>query len=557
MNKHPHLKSLALIGGNLLFIVLFFFSAWFWKERQAFDAAHYLLEIILRKSFFIAHLRPIGVVSQILPVIGVWLSLPLKWLMILYSLGDVLYYYLIFLLLIIYFKNERATIWFFIIYLSTLAYSFYCPVTELLQGLVLLPVVYCLLEKGGVASQIWIYVLTLLIVFSHPLLFVPLGALLAFYFFRNPLGKKQLRLVLWFVVLLAVKFLTLDIYDSQKAFYPVVYNDYGNMNNITDGGYLISFFKMLFINYPVLFFLFGCSCILIIRKKAIRSLLVYFGCVFGFLLIIICTHHFEHISNYSERMLLPLPCLIALPIAFFEIDYNKSKIQLFSFIILFGFFIFRLSLIFHAGQEFVLRNEQMTRIIDVSRLMGAQKVIADENLLEQLPFANTGWCYSIESMLLSAVDGPDKVVSIAMQHEHIDRIKQLGSNLSNNNWIKWTEFILPDDSLPKNYFSFKPQPYVSLLSDSVPEAAIKNITIKINKAPLQMFHNEAFIDVDLNSSVPFMSIPKNTAIRMRYSDKEYLFYLYCGVAQQVPQRIPLPDATIPSNELTLDLVTVQ
>jgi hypothetical protein len=96
-----------------------------------------------------------------------------------------------------------------------------------------------------------------------------------------------------------------------------------------------------------------------------------------------------------------------------------------------------------------------------------------------------------------------------------------------------------------------------LLSDSVPEAALKNITIKINKAPLQMFHNEAFIDVDLISSVPFMSTPKNTAIRMRYSDKEYLFYLYCGVAQQVPQRIPLPDATIPSNELTLDLVTVQ
>ena len=85
MNKHLNLKSLALIGGNLLFIVLFFFSAWFWKERQAFDAAHYLLEIVLRKSFFIAHLRPIGVVSQVLPVIGVLLSLPLKWLMILYT----------------------------------------------------------------------------------------------------------------------------------------------------------------------------------------------------------------------------------------------------------------------------------------------------------------------------------------------------------------------------------------------------------------------------------------------------------------------------------------
>jgi hypothetical protein len=554
MNKSLNLKSLVFLGGHLLFAILFYFSIVFWKERQAFDAAHYLLEIILRKSFFIAHLRPIGFVSQVLPVIGVWLNVPLKWLMILYSVGDVLYYYLIFLVLIFYFRNERATLWFFIIYLSTMAYSYYCPVTELLQGLVLLPVVFCLIEKVGVVSQIWIYVLSLLIVFSHPLLFIPLGALLVFYFFRIKLEKKHWLLASWFIVLLAVKFLTLDIYDSQKAFYPVVYNDYGNMNNITDGSYLLSFFKMLFLNYPVLFFLFGWSCFLIISNRAIRSLLIYVGSVLGFLLIIICTHHFEHISNYSERMLLPLPCLIALPIALFEYDNNKPKIQLFSFILLFGFFIFRLTHIYQAGQEFVLRNEQMKRIIDVSRLMGAQKVIADENLLEQLPFANTGWCYGIESMLLSAVDGPTKVVSIAMLHEHMDRIKQQGNEVNNKQWIKWTEIILPDDSLPSNYFSFKQQNYVPLLKDSVSSELLKNVSLKINNASQQIFHNEAFIDVSFDFKGSLLFLPKNTAIRMRYSDKEILFYLYGPISNNVPQRVFLADPTIDFNSIQLDLI---
>jgi hypothetical protein len=151
--------------------------------------------------------------------------------------------------------------------------------------------------------------------------------------------------------------------------------------------------------------------------------------------------------------------------------------------------------------------------LSISRLIfgceplgGADWGKIDENLLEQLPFANTGWCYSIESMLLSAIDGPDKVVSIAMQHEHIDRIKQLGSNLSNQDWIKWTEFILPDDSLPKNYFSFQPQPYIPLLGDSISATALKNITVKINNAPLQMFHNEAFIDVYFESNSSSISI---------------------------------------------------
>lgn len=548
MNKPFHLKALLIIGGHLLFAILFFYSFHFWKERQAFDAAHYLLEIILRKSFFVAHNRPLGIVSQVLPVIGVCMNAPLKWLMILYSFGDVLYYYLVFFLLVFYFKNERATIWFFAIYLSTLAYSFYCPVTELLQGLVLLPVIYCLFEKDGAASWVWIFILTLLIIFSHPLLFIPLGALFVFYFFRNKLEKKRVYFILWFFVLLAVKFLTLDKYDSQKTFYPVVYNDYGNINNITDIDYLFSFFKMLFTNYPIVFFLFGWSCFLLSINKAIRSLLIYVGSVIGFLNIIICTHHFEHISNYSERMLLPLPCLVAMPIAFFAFD--KKLVQLFSFIVLFGFLLFRLGSIYQSGQEFVLRNEQMKCIIDVSRLMGAQKVIADENLLEQLPFANTGWCYSIESMLLSAVDGPEKVVSIAMQHEHINRIKEQGNGVANNQWIKWTEFILPDDSLPANYFLFKKQYYTPLLKDSVTNNLSNSISIKKDKASLQMFHNEAFINVSFQINGSLIFLPKSTAIRMRYNDKEMLFYLYGPVSNNVPQRIPLPD----QNAIPLDLI---
>lgn len=555
MNKPFHLKSIVLVGGHLIFALLFFYSFYFWKERQAFDAAHYLLEIILRKSFFVAHARPLGVVSQILPVIGVWVGVPLKWLMVFYSFGDVLYYYLIFLLLIFYFKNERATLWFFIIYLSTLAYSFYCPVTELLQGLVLIPVVSCLMEKGGLGSQIWIYLLSLLILFSHPLLFIPLGALFAFCFFRNKLEKKRFYLTLWFIVLLAIKFLTLDKYDSQKTFYAVVYNDYGNINNITDIAYLFSFFKMLFINYPFLFFLFGWSCFLLFYNKAIRSLLIYVGGVFGFLLIIISTHHFEHISNYSERMLLPLPCLVSLPIAFFELNKSRLKIQQFSFIILFVFFIFRLTQIYQVGQEFVLRNEQMKRIIDVSRLMGAQKVIADENLLEQLPFANTGWCYSIESMFLSAVDGPEKVVSVAMLHEHMDRIKQQGNEVSNKQWIKWTEFILPDDSLPSNYFSFKQQNYVPLLGDSASNKSLKSVSLKIINASKQFFHNEAFIDVSFGIKDSLVLLPNNTAIRIRYNEKETFFYLYGPASNKAPQRIQLPDPAVDLNAIQLDLTT--
>lgn len=206
-------------------------------------------------------------------------------------------------------------------------------------------------------------------------------------------------------------------------------------------------------------------------------------------------------------------------------NISRLKIQQLSFVLLVMFFVFRLTQIYQVGHEFVLRNEQMKRIIDVSRLMGAQKVVADENLLEQLPFANTGWCYSIESMFLSAIDGPEKVVSIAMQHEHMDRIKQQGKEVSNGQWIKWTEFILPDDSLPANYFSFKQQNYVPLLNDSTSNKLLKNISLSIKNASKRFFHNEAFIDVSFGIKDSLMLLPNNAAVRIRYNEKE-TFFIY-------------------------------
>ena len=86
------------ITGHLFFLVLFVFSFLFYKERHAFDAAHYLFEIITRKGFFIAHGRLIGFVSQVLPLLGVYIGASVRSLMLMYSAGDVLYYYVLFLI---------------------------------------------------------------------------------------------------------------------------------------------------------------------------------------------------------------------------------------------------------------------------------------------------------------------------------------------------------------------------------------------------------------------------------------------------------------------------
>ena len=128
-------KRLLIILGHLFFVALFILSLLFFKERLSYDAAHYLFELINSKTFFIAHLRPIAVVSQVLPLIGIWINVSMKNLMILYSIGDILYYYSLFIFAIYFLKDLYCGIAIILTICIAVTYSFFCPVTELLQGL--------------------------------------------------------------------------------------------------------------------------------------------------------------------------------------------------------------------------------------------------------------------------------------------------------------------------------------------------------------------------------------------------------------------------------------
>ena len=98
----------------------------------------------------------------------------------------------------------------------------------------------------------------------------------------------------------------------------------------------------------------------------------------------------------------------------------------------------------------------------MSRKLGIQKAIANEGLLEQNSFAMTGWSYPIETLLISALKGPDSCVSIILKQDHVDRIAKQGNVVRANEWVKWAEIILPIKNLNKNYFKLPEESYLSL-----------------------------------------------------------------------------------------------
>ncbi|MBK7681654.1 MAG: hypothetical protein IPJ26_03850 [Bacteroidetes bacterium] len=458
------------MAGQLFFLCLTLLSLYFWKERQAFDAAHYLFEIIDRKFFYVAHQRPIGIVSQVLPVIGVWLHLPLKAVAILYSLGDIIWYYLLFLLMAYKLETRRGIICLLLILSLTIRYSFFCPVTELLQGLALLPVWLSLLGRSFRFRFPILISLMALIIFSHPLLFYPLAFTFAWWSLMRAEGaksinseKSRLPKILWpsLVILMALKFFLLDSYDHDKTFYPVVYNDYGFLKTLSIET-VFDLMKVIAANYTITSLLFLVTIAIYAMQRRMKSSLLLIAFVLGYVIIIAATHRFGGISNYSERMLLPIPFMIAMAAAGIISLSRVFVPKLMAFVGLSLVLLLHLDVLRITAKPYTLRVEQMESLTNMSRKIGIQKAIVDETLLDQNSFAMSGWSYPIETLWLSALKGPDSCVSVILQYEHVERIAQQKHAVRANEWVKWTEVILPLSGLNENYFKLPTESYLSL-----------------------------------------------------------------------------------------------
>ena len=458
------------VAGQLFFLCLTLLSIYFWKERQAFDAAHYLFEIIDRKFFYIAHQRPIGIVSQVLPVLGVWLHLPLKAIAILYSLGDIIWYYLLFLLMAYKLETRRGIICLLLILSLTVRYSFFCPVTELLQGLALLPVWLSLLGRSFRFRFPILISLMAIIIFSHPLLFYPLAFTFAWWSLMRAEGaksinseKSRLPKILWpsLVILMALKFFLLDSYDHDKTFYPVVYNDYGYLKSLSFNT-VFNLMKVIAGNYTITTLLFFVTIAIYAMQRRIKSSILLFVFVLGYLIIIAATHRFGGISNYSERMLLPIPFMIAMAAAGIISLSRVFVPKLMAFVGLLLVLLLHLDVLRITASPYTLRVEQIESLTNMSRKIGIQKAIVKEDLLEQNTFAMSGWSYPIETLWISALKGPDSCVSVILQHEHVERIAQQKHSVRAHEWVKWTEVILPLSGLNENYFKLPAESYLSL-----------------------------------------------------------------------------------------------
>jgi hypothetical protein len=321
------------IYGLFVYAVLFILSLVFYKERIALlDDALYLFDIIQKGSFSIQHFRFISVVTEIFPLLASKLSVPLNGVMMAYSGGFIIYYFICYLLCG-WMKEYRFGIAILLVNILFSTHTFYWMLSELTLGIAMLAVLLAFMNSRKLYSNKLVTAVVLLVLmptiaFAHMLVMIPLTFGLAFMCLqnRNTMSIRKVALVLGlYIACLVVKSVFFkEGYDSQAMDglknFKVLFPDYFNIHSNR------VFLKNCLLKYQWIPIVSMGTTVVYIQTKQWQKLLLYLCYVLGFIALVNISYPNELTQEfYIENLYLPLGFLLALPLVYDVLPILATK----------------------------------------------------------------------------------------------------------------------------------------------------------------------------------------------------------------------------------------
>lgn len=419
-----------LCGAVVLFLLVF---AWRQADQRIYaDSGYYLARVINEGSFHIEHGRWVLALSQVLVLSGVLLGLPMKTLILLHSLNNV-----IFLGACIWFaagvlKDKRATIALAGVHLIGLTHGLFCPSFELYYGVDLLILFHAVLGSGRLSERVrWTLLVVLFIgaLSSHFMALLLAGVtLLVGPHWRD--RRLMLTLGIITAVFLAMRFATMSYYESQQI---------GFIQRLAYPSQVLPLFSIDFLStqlvracqhYPDVLLLAMITAIALWRSRQRRMLaLLWFGLLAIHVLTGLYMPWAAH-DRYREQVDFAAPAwvvIIATARLLPLVQWRLPALAL--FILCAGYRMVRAEWI---APYYEARTRWQENCIAQARAAGLHKVIVDPAGVSFGPpghQVSVYWSTGVECMLRSAKDGPDAVVSVittddlecAGVPEHLDK----------------------------------------------------------------------------------------------------------------------------------------
>ncbi len=404
-------------------IAMVFFACFYYKERIIFtDTAVYAFTVADRGSFYIATNRFICILSQLLPIAGALLGVPLSTILILYSVNFILLpltaCYVVYKPL----KSPSTALAILLFYTFSSMWVFYYPVSEFQMGLCLLLVYHAYIlwyfrqpVQKKPAFCIISFTVLVTVTFSHPLSLYVFLAWLLWLYITCP--KCRSRLLLFSLAVVIISHFIKDsffktyvgdiIYDESRkeglknfsAALPSYFSS--NLAKESMKVFVHEYFTVLIISL-LLFFYF------IVNRKWIPAFL-FPALLLGFWLLVTVSFPEYKYDHYTEHLYQPLPFFVAL--VFSRYVHKLFPKNLLRGLVLTIIFIISFSKINSNHKFYTLRLQWFQNYIG---FMHEKKVRNGVISPHYLAFGKNYdyWASTPESYLLSSLPGPDSTVNL-------------------------------------------------------------------------------------------------------------------------------------------------
>lgn len=449
------MDKLIFRTGLVTYAVLAILAIVFYLERTAFlDISYHLFYIIKDGTFAIQNNRFGAFVTQLFPLIGSKIGLPLSALMKLYSVGFVLYYFAIFFIISKVLRSYRYALVMLLFSTLMVTDTFYWIQSEFPQGLAFMILYFALLDSAhlrGLFHKWQVYpvlaIMIVTLVFFHPLLIFPFLFSSVFLYLEDKSFRKILKASSLFYVLL---------YIVKAIFFKTVYE-----SNATSG---VDNFIRLFPNYLsltsnkqflheilskyylLILMLFGMLWYYFrqMQREYLYKAILILMFFTGYLLLVNVSFPNGTDSFYLENLYLPLSLFIIIP---FVYDIRMSqKNYLILLILVLGIRIVQMGM---THEFYTDRIEWLESYINETKDYDQKKIIVSENHFPKNTLLMS-WATPYEFWLLSTISGGEtRSIMITDDVAGVEWTRGY-----NNKFVtKWGAFDY--NELPAKYFNFK------------------------------------------------------------------------------------------------------
>lgn len=452
----------VLLVGHLLFIGLAVLSLLHWKARVVHvDSAYQIFKWVQKSGVEVEAYRFAAIFPQLLVKVLKLLGLPLESLLQCASLGHVLVPYVIFILIAHVLRRPWIAMGVALAAVLCTRLTFYGIVLEANYLLCYPFLLAALLDRTDAQDKPWrrlpaLFFALFLVVTVHPV-----GVLIALfvlaYFFLHRTADRGTHIILLVTTMAWGLF-------GRLLFPPSGY-EAGLYHATTQGaptllqgadqpalGFLIGHTWEYTTHYIPLWTLLIVLCVSLFRSRHRNTLLLVLVAVVGYVVLNVVTYHSGETAMMMEKNFLPLATLVALPLLHGMAHWaNRPRTIVLLGLLLLVFLQFR-------GISFASRpaTERLALLENVVDMVKQAQVKKAAVRAEELDAAGLYilWALPYETLLLSALDGPDEcLTAVTVPAEGMEALPRgLKFPAMNDDW--------PASKFDQRYFNLPDGPYV-------------------------------------------------------------------------------------------------